>query len=242
MGSWRHPFEAGALAPTACLALGTASLRLDANERALIRSLRPETRVAWMMTAGSALLSVAAYCELWNVWIAVGLVMGMWVHELGHRAVLRKLQIDSGPILFVPFVGAVQRLHEQPQRALDAALLGLGGPVCSVLFAGSCRLAHLLTDDPSLRFLATAHAILAVIDLLPFGALDGSRVVGALNTRDRIVCTALSTALALACQSLLLFPLCITLLWASLQSAPSHPQPTAATGLLGVIVLALIVV
>ena len=242
MGTWRHPFQAGALAPTPCLAVGAAPLRLDEGDRALIRSLRPETRAAWTVTLGSAAVSVIAYCELWNVWIAVGLVSLKKANELGHRARTPKLRIESGPTLFLPFVGAVQRLGEQPRRELDAALLGLAGPICSVLFASLCRLGHVLTDDPVLRFLATAHAVLAVIDLLPFGRLDGQRVIGALSQRDRIVCTLLSTALALAFQSLLLLPICAALLWTALQPAAQRSQPWAAGGLLGVIVLALVVV
>lgn len=242
MGAWRHPFQAGVFAPTACMIATAPPLRLDPGERALIRSLRPEARVAWTVTLGSALLSIVAYCALWNVWIAVGLVTGMWAHELGHRAVMRKLEIDSGPILFLPFVGAVQRLRAQPERALDSALLGLGGPSCSALFAAACRLAHLLTDDPALRFLATAHAILAVLDLLPFGTLDGRRVVEALGRRERIVCTAVSVGLGLACQSLLLVPVSIALLWSCTQPAPPRPQPWAAGALLAVLVLALAVV
>src|SRR5262249_17844251 len=155
-------------------------------------------------TLASAAVSIFAYCGLWDVRIAVGLVLGMWAHELGHLAVMRRLKIDSGPILFVPFVGAVQRMGEQPRSNLDAARLGWAGPIGSMLFACACRIGHAFTDDPALRFLATAHAILAVIDLLPFGRLDGKRVVDTLSHRDRIVCTAVTGLFALVFQSLLL--------------------------------------
>lgn len=63
-----------------------------------------------------------------------------------------------------------------------------------------------------------------------------------LSQRDRIVCTVVSTALALACQSLLLLPICIALLWTTLQPAAAHSQPKVLTVLLGVLMLALIVV
>jgi len=227
---------------TPCLVIGAAQPNLDAGERALIRSLRPETRAAWLVTLGSALLSVAAYCELWNVVIAIGLVLGMWAHELGHRAVMRRLGIDSGPILFLPFVGAVQRMRELPRRELDGAIIALAGPICSVLFAAACWLGHAFSDDAALRFLATAHAVLAVLDLLPFGTLDGRRVVDALSRRDRVVCTALTAGLALACQSPLLAPVCIALGWHALQPAPAHSQPSAAGALMGVLAAALLVV
>lgn len=205
----------------------------------MIRSLRPEARTTWFVTISTGLISVLAYCELWDVRIAVGLVLGMWAHELGHLAVMRWLKIESGPIFFVPFVGAAQRMRDQPESDLDAARLGLAGPICSILFAAGCWLAHVSTDDPALRFLATAHAILAVIDLLPFGTLDGRRVVAALSLRDRVVCTAVCAGLALVFQSLLLLPVCLVMLWTTQQPAPERAQPWAAAALLGVFVAAL---
>ena len=135
----------------------------------------------WVATGGSALCSIAVYSAVWGLPIALGLVLGMWIHELGHVAVLRRLGIERGPIVFVPLIGAVQRLCAQPKRSLDAALLALAGPICGLAFASACKLAYLLSGSEALGFLATAHAILALIDLLPFGTLDGKRVRTALR-------------------------------------------------------------
>jgi Zn-dependent protease len=242
MGAWRHPFEPAAIAMAPYWAASPGKLGLDDNERQLIRSLRPEARATWIITLSSAAVSIFAYCGLWDVRIAVGLVLGMWAHELGHLVVMRRLKIDSGPILFVPFVGAVQRMGEQPQSELDAARLGLAGPICSMLFACVCRLGHAFTADPALRFLATAHAILAVVDLLPFGRLDGKRVVEALSQRDRIICTAVAGLLALVFQSLLLLPVCLAMCLTIQQPVPERSQPWAAATLAGVFILSLVLV
>lgn len=134
-----------------------------------------------MVTSASALLSVLVYCAVWSMPIACGLVLGMWVHELGHLAVVRRLGLPSSPIVFVPFVGAVQRIRARPAHVFDAAVLAVAGPACGLLFAVACKLGYATTGHDVLRFLGTAHAVLAVIDLLPLGALDGGRLLAALR-------------------------------------------------------------
>ncbi|HKP58009.1 MAG TPA: hypothetical protein VJV78_14860 [Polyangiales bacterium] len=210
-------------------------LRLDEHDRSLIRQLRPETAAMWSLTLGTALISVVLYCAIWNVSIAVGLVLGMWVHELGHAAVVRRLGLETGPIVFVPFIGAAQRLRVWPVRPLDVAVLSLAGPVASVVFALICKLGCVLTGDPALRFLATAHGLLAVIDLLPLGNLDGGRVVAALSRRERIACTVATGVTAVAGEFLALVPMCAALAWSCSRASASERQPALTAALLGVL-------
>src|SRR5262249_3494395 len=94
---WRHPFDVAPYAGAACLPADCLELRLDEHDRSLIRRLRPEAAAMWSLTLGTALISVALYCAIWNVPVAVGLVLGMWVHELGHAAVVRRLGLEPGP-------------------------------------------------------------------------------------------------------------------------------------------------
>jgi Zn-dependent protease len=232
---WRHPFDVAPYVGAACLPAGSLPLRLEEHERALIRRLWPETAAMWSVTAGSALLSIALYCGIWDVPIAVGLVLGMWIHELGHAAALRKLGLETGPIVFVPFIGAVQRLRVWPARALDIALLSLAGPGAGLAFALVCKLGYALTEQPALRFLATAHAALAVIDLLPLGTLDGARVVAVLNRRDRAVCASATCLVAITGQFLVLVPMCLALAWTCMRIPASEGQPAVAAAILGLL-------
>lgn len=162
------------LSPAGAAALGAGDL-------ALIRGLRPEALASWVATLASALLNAALYALLWGPGIACGLVAGMWAHELGHRQVARRLGLEASPIVFVPLIGAMQRLRAQPATALDAAALALAGPLCGLWFALGCKLASAAFGDATLALLGTAHALLALIDLLPFGPLDGGRIVRAVR-------------------------------------------------------------
>ena len=201
---------------------------LDPHDRGLIRGLRPETAAMWAATAGSALFSILLYCGIWNVLVACGLVFGMWVHELGHLAVLRRLGLESAPIVFVPFIGATQHVPMRPARAFDGARLALAGPACGLLFAAACKLAWTATDSPVLHFLGTAHAILAGVDLLPFGMLDGGRIVEVLTRRERIICAAMAAALAILCRTWLPIPMCLALASSATRPAPCGAQPGIA--------------
>jgi Zn-dependent protease len=198
---WRHPFDITPYAgPAGVFPLPLAAAELEEQDRALLRSLRPEAAATWGVTLGSALLSIALYWGLWGRTIAAGLVLGMWFHELGHVAMIRKLGLPRSPIVFVPFIGAMQRIRQFPTRPLDLAALALAGPAAGIGFAAVCKVAYAMTDHGALRFLAAALAILALIDLLPFGALDGARILPALKTRGtgRVIVAA-TFAILVAC-------------------------------------------
>jgi Zn-dependent protease len=249
MGVVRHPFEAApyvaravrpavalrgvgirvvhaqALDPMATGAWLARERALSADDQVWLRGLRSETRALWVTTGGSALASVLVYALLWGMPMAIGLVVGMGVHELGHWWLIRRLGLQSSPIVFVPFVGAVQKLRSPPPSALAGAQLALAGPLCGLLFAAACKLAFLATGWPVLGLLGTAHALLALLDAVPFGMLDGRRIFAALNRRHRAACACACASLALLTQSLFLIPVCAVLAWTVAQPAPDR-SPT----------------
>jgi len=194
MGVVRHPFDPAphAVAPYPGLDArkpGTSVLQangLSEPDHALIRALRPEAFVPYVVTGGSGLFSIAIYAAITGVPIACGLVLGMWAHELGHRAMLRRLGLAVSPIVFVPFVGAVQRMRERPADVVDAARMALAGPLCGLLFAIACKLGYAASHQPELQLLGTAHALLTLLDLLPVGPFDGRRIVEAFGRERRI--------------------------------------------------------
>jgi hypothetical protein len=55
---WRHPFDVAPYAGAARLPAIPLERSLDARDRTLIRSLRPETVAMWSVTLASALCSI----------------------------------------------------------------------------------------------------------------------------------------------------------------------------------------
>jgi len=224
VGTGGHPFDAAPYAGPARSSprvhdAPTLASGPDADEQAPFHDSRSAQLATWGIPLGSALCSVLLYAALWGAPFAAGLVAGMWVHELGHRAMARRLGLGILPIAFVPFVGAVQRLRAQPTTARDAALLALAGPLCGLWFALTCKLFAVASGRAGLALLGSAHALLALIDLLPFAVLDGGRIMAALTRPQRWASAGALTALGLALQSWLLLPSVAALCWRATRPA-----------------------
>ena len=219
---------AGELGPATTHAWLARERALEALDQAWLHELRPEARALWLATGGSAIISALLYAVLWSVPVSCGLVLGMGVHELGHWLMIRRLGLRSGPIVFVPFVGAMQKLKAPPRSVFDGAQLALAGPLFGLMFAVGCKLVFLLTGQPVYRLLGTAHALLALLDAVPFGMLDGQRIFAALSRRHRSACAVACAALALATQGLYLLPVCAALAWSATRPAPQVSPPWVA--------------
>src|SRR5207248_2631021 len=60
-----------------------------------------------LTTAGTMLVSIAAYAWLWGFPFAAGFVVLLFVHEMGHVIQLRREGIKASAPMFIPFLGAV---------------------------------------------------------------------------------------------------------------------------------------
>ncbi len=133
-----------------------------------------------LTTAGTALVSVAAY-SLWFGWtFAIGFVVLLFVHEMGHVLQLRREGIKASAPMFIPFLGAVVMMRQMPDDALAEARVGLAGPVLGTLGAGACLLIAEATNSDLLRALAYIGFLINLFNLLPVVPLDGGRAMAAM--------------------------------------------------------------
>ncbi|HEV2980709.1 MAG TPA: site-2 protease family protein [Solirubrobacteraceae bacterium] len=137
-------------------------------------------KVKLLTTAGTALVSVAAY-SLWFGWtFAIGFVVLLFVHEMGHVIQLRREGIKATAPMFVPFMGAFISAKSLGDNALAVARVGLAGPVLGTLGAGVCLAVGELTNSDLLRALAYIGFFLNLFNLLPVVPLDGGRAMAAM--------------------------------------------------------------
>ena len=66
-------------------------------------------KVKFLGTALTMLVSIGAYALLFPIWFAVGIVVLIWVHEMGHVLQLRREGIPASAPMFIPFLGAFVR-------------------------------------------------------------------------------------------------------------------------------------
>ena len=132
-------------------------------------------------TALTMLVSVAAYALLFPVWFAVGIVVLIWVHEMGHVLQLRREGIPASAPMFIPFLGAFVAMKQMPKDALAEARVGLAGPVLGTLGGLATLGLYALTREPLFLGLAYFNFIINLFNLAPLLPLDGGRAVGAMS-------------------------------------------------------------
>jgi Zn-dependent protease len=137
-------------------------------------------KVKLLTTAGTALVSVVLYSLVFGWWFAVGFVVLLFVHEMGHVIQLRREGIRATAPVFVPFLGAVVGMKQMPEDALAEARVGLAGPILGTAGAAVCLLIAQLTNSPLLRALAYVGFFLNLINLVPLVPFDGGRAMAAM--------------------------------------------------------------
>jgi len=135
-----------------------------------------------VVTTGlSMVVSVAAYAWIWGLPFAIGFVLLILVHELGHVFELRRQGVPASAPLFIPFLGAVIGMKELPDDAWKEAKVALAGPILGSVGAAACWIAAEATGSEMLMGLAFVGFFLNLFNLIPIVPLDGGRAAGALH-------------------------------------------------------------
>jgi Zn-dependent protease len=140
--------------------------------------LLPKIKV--LTTSGSMLVSVAAYSLIWGWKFAVGFVVLLFVHEMGHVIALRREGVQASAPLFIPFLGALVWAKSLGGNALAEARVGLAGPILGKIGAAACLPVAWLTGADMWTALAFTGFLLNLFNLLPVTPLDGGRAMAAL--------------------------------------------------------------
>ena len=132
-------------------------------------------------TAGSMLVSIAAYAWIWGLPFAIGFVVLIFIHELGHVIELRRQGVPASAPLFIPFLGAVIGMKQLPEDAWKEARVALAGPILGSIGAAAFWVAAEVEGSDLLMALAFVGFFLNLFNLIPIVPLDGGRAVAALH-------------------------------------------------------------
>ncbi len=133
---------------------------------------------------------IAVYWSIHGWPLAVGLAGSIYIHEMGHVAMLRRLGIQAGAPLFIPGVGALVMLKEHITDPVVDARIGLAGPVWGLGAAVAAWLTYLLTGAPIWLAITELTGFLNLFNLIPIWQLDGSRGFHALSRQERWIVLA----------------------------------------------------
>jgi Zn-dependent protease len=161
------------------------------------------------LTKASTFLSMFAFLGVyWSLYgwpLALGFVVSIYIHEMGHVAMLKKLGIDAGAPLFVPGVGALVLLKQRIEDPNTDAAIGLAGPVWGFGAGLAAYAVYKVTAVPVWAAIAQLTGFINLFNMIPVWQLDGSRGFHALSTPQRWgVVIALVAAFLLTHQKMLI--------------------------------------
>lgn len=136
-------------------------------------------------TFASMALTMGVYWTIWGWPFAVGLVLAIYVHEMGHVWALRHYGIAATAPMFIPGVGAFVRLKQPPLTPVEDARIGLAGPWWGLGAVAASYGLFVLTGEPIFAAIARVGAWLNLFNLVPVWQLDGARAFAPLNRKQR---------------------------------------------------------
>lgn len=141
----------------------------------------------FLTTGLSMMLMIVVYTYMYGWKYAVGVVLLLFIHEMGHMTASRRLGIDTSLPMFIPFIGAVIQMREEPKDAKTESIVGIAGPGFGALGAILCLYLGEMFHSSLLLALAYFGFLLTVFNLIPAHPLDGGRIVTAISLKLWIV-------------------------------------------------------
>lgn len=135
------------------------------------------------LTGGTMLLSVLAYALVFGWRYAVGFVLLIFVHEMGHYVAARQRGLAVGAPTFIPFVGAWIELKQIPHDVETEAYVGIAGPLAGTIAALACYTLAREYDSRLMLALAYAGFFINLFNMIPLSPLDGGRITAILSPR-----------------------------------------------------------
>lgn len=176
----------------------------------------------------SMLASMGLYWSAYGWRFAAGLVVSIYIHEMGHVAMLRRYGIKASAPMFIPGIGAVVRLKQHPATPSEDASVGLAGPMWGVGAALGAYAVSLAAGWPSWAAIAHVGAWVNLFNLIPIWQLDGGRAFNAMTSKQRGVAgIALFTAWIWVQDGLLVLTAIIAIGRAFSRHAPIRPDRRA---------------
>jgi Zn-dependent protease len=126
-------------------------------------------------------LTIGVYSMAWGWKFALGFVLLIFVHEMGHAIAMRQQGVPASAPVFIPFVGALIAMRGRPRDAGVEAYVAIGGPILGSIGAWAVLAFGLYYKLPLFVALGHVGILLNLFNLIPVPPLDGGRIVGAFS-------------------------------------------------------------
>jgi Zn-dependent protease len=171
--------------PKVLISLGVAGIILWKFKFLIVIALTKGKLLLMGLTKAQTFFSMfATFGIYWGVWgwkFALGLIVSIYVHEMGHVFALKKFGIPASAPMFIPGIGAFVRLKQTKLTPIEESRVGLAGPWWGLFAAIFCYGVYLSAGWMSLGAIAKVGAWINLFNLLPIVPLDGGRGFMALS-------------------------------------------------------------
>ncbi len=147
------------------------------------------------LTCVTMILSMLVYSWIFGWPYAVGFVLLIFVHEMGHYVAARQRGLQVGAPTFIPFVGAWIALKEMPHSVETEAYVGFAGPLAGSAAALVCYWLGRTYDSNLMLALACSGFMLNLFNLIPISPLDGGRITAIISPKVWLLGVPLLVAL-----------------------------------------------
>jgi Zn-dependent protease len=179
-------------------AIGAAALLLWKFKAAGVFLLTKGKLLLFGLSKGTTFFSMlAALGVYWTIWgwtFALGFVLSIYIHEMGHVAAMKRFGLAATAPMFIPGFGAFIRMKQHPATVQEEARIGLAGPIWGFGAAAGCFLLYMATSEPYWAALTHTGAMINLFNLMPVWQLDGGHAFAALNRNERWIATGVAGA------------------------------------------------
>jgi Zn-dependent protease len=134
-----------------------------------------------LKTGLSMFVSIWIYAQFFGWVYAIGIVVLIFVHEMGHVVAAKWLGMPVSAPLFIPFIGASIIMKENPRDAWTEALMAYGGPLAGCIGSWICWFLAIQLHLPWMMAVASTSFFINIFNMIPVPPLDGGRICAAIS-------------------------------------------------------------
>ena len=125
------------------------------------------------------LVSFGLYAWALGPIAALGIIVMLFIHEMGHVVEIRRQGGQASAPLFIPFMGAAIFQRSHPTDALHQAEIGIAGPIAGTVASIAAMVLYQATGWAPLLAWAWFGFFVNLFNMIPFGMLDGGWILAA---------------------------------------------------------------
>lgn len=131
--------------------------------------------IKWVFNIFIVVLTISVLGMFVNVMFAVGYIVMLVVHEMGHMMAAKGYDIQVRFGGFTPFGAYIQILDQTSLK--ENAVIALSGPLCGLMTTVLYFFLYMLVTEPTFLWLSFFTGVVSLMNLLPLDPFDGGKVI-----------------------------------------------------------------